>query len=173
MNKCYRKIFLSLCFLFVLSITCISCGMRSNVTAAAVSSINLEELASTIESSAGKLPDMSTYCTEDKDAEDWFNYLCDFDYSKVEDYYIAYSSSGTAEEIFLIRLKDSEDCTYAELSLHNRIKSRTATFDQYQPEEVAKLGNAIVTSNGNYVALLICQDEYSAKKAFQNAFSTK
>lgn len=172
MNSYLKVISLQLCFLFLVLTSCISCGTHSS-TAAAASTISLEELSSKIEQAAGTLPKMSRSTASNKDAEDWFCYLCDFDYSKVEDYSISYASNGSAEEIFLIKLKDSNDSTSAELSLHNRIKSRTITFDQYQPEEVYKLSNAIVTSNGNYVALLICQDEYNAKKAFQDAFSTK
>lgn len=169
----YRKqSFLSLCLILLLSISCISCGTRNNATVAAASVISLQDLTYKIEQAGGKLPKMDCYNTSSKDAEDWFHYLCDFDYSKVDDYYISYASNGSAEEIFLIKLKNSEDSTYAELSLHDRIKSRATTFDQYAPKEAAKLSHAVITSNGNYVALLICEDEYSAKKAFEDAFST-
>lgn len=173
MNKSIKFISFCLCMTFLFSIVCTSCGQRNHVVSVASCAVDLKDLFTSVKNASGALPEMCSFSTLDKDAEDCFRCLCDFDYSKVEDYYISYSSSGTAEEIFLIKLKNSEDSTYAKLSLHNRIKSRSATFDQYQPGECSKLGKAIIASKGNYVALLICPDGYSAKQAFESYLSTK
>ncbi len=163
MNK--LKLMIScICLCSLLCMTVTSCGKTAVVSAN--NNVNLQELTTKIASQAGKLPEMSTYSSKDADAEDWFNYLCDFDYSKVENYYISYATNGNAEEIFLIQLKDSSDIGFATIALQNRIQSRTEQFKLYLPKEVSKLSSAKIVSKDTIIALLVCPDEYSAQKAF-------
>ncbi|MDO5294961.1 MAG: DUF4358 domain-containing protein [bacterium] len=169
MNIIYKKVSLisiCICLLTLLAITLTSCGSHTSASSSA-QNISLETLNQYITKEAGNLPEMSTYTSESQDAEDWFNYLCDFDYSKIDQYFISYSSSGSAEEIFLLKVKNEADVPYAVKALENRITARTSTFEMYLPAEVSKLSSGTVVSKGNYIALLICPDQYSAKKAFE------
>lgn len=165
--KKFKVLISGMLLISILSLSVTSCGKRKMVFAN--TNVNLAELASNIAKEAGKLPEMSTYSSEDKDAKDWFTYLCDLDYSKVDQYYISYSSSGSAEEIFLIKLKNSDDIGFATMALKDRIVNRTSQFELYLPGEVSKLSSAKIISKGNYVGLIICSDLYSAQKTFEAA----
>lgn len=165
-NKKTTFTIVCICLLGLFTVSLTSCGSHATASSSAPT-ISLQTLNETITKNAGNLPEMATYTSQSEDAEDWFNYLCDFNYSKIDQYYISYSSSGSAEEIFLLKVKNEADVPFAVNALQNRITSRTSTFKMYLPAEVSKLSSAVVVSKGNYVALLICPDQYSAKKAFE------
>lgn len=93
--------------------------------------------------------------SKDQTPEDVFTYLCDIDYDKIDEFYISYASDSTAEEVFLIRLKDKSDVDMAKEELQARVERRKYQFQVYKPEEVSKFDDAKVESKGNYVLLII------------------
>lgn len=106
----------------------------------------------------------------DKDGwQDTFEFLYDFPAEKVEDYAIIYSSVSTADEITVVRLKSAGDAEDMKKAAEKRVKERTATFENYGPEEVSKLNGALIKAEGNYCMLAISDQTAEAQKAFEEA----
>lgn len=115
------------------------------------------------------LPDMSVVYASDAQAKDLFAYLADFDYDKVEDYFFAYASSGTAEEVAVITLKDESDAKDAADALKVHQKTRKNQFDTYDPSQSSLCESGIIFTEGRYAVLVITGDNDAVKKAFKNA----
>ena len=81
------------------------------------------------------------------------------------------SSGGTADEVSVLLLKKSEDVSIAKQKLEDRITERRNEFSGYKPEEVYKLDNARVVVQGNYAALIICDDADTIEAALRGAIS--
>lgn len=121
------------------------------------------------------LPDMIGCGDKDdidtgKDAMDVFEFLCDIDYEKVDEYYISYASdeeNPTVEEVFAVKLKDEADVDSAKEELNARIDRRKTQFSTYKPEEVPKLNNAKVEANKNMVILVISNDAQNGIEVFK------
>ena len=71
---------------------------------------------------------------------------------------MSYASAGTAEEIAVIRLRDSADAAEARASLERHLESRRGLFRVYDPEQAAMLEKAALVSEGDVVALIICEN---------------
>lgn len=115
------------------------------------------------------LPDMTGMGMEDEGAQDTFEYLCDIDYSLVEDFYISYASDATAQEILVIRLKSDNDAAENEKYLEERIERRKNQFMQYKPEELPVINGAVVERKGPYLALIINDSTDAAVEIFNNS----
>ena len=77
---------------------------------------------------------------------------------------ILYVSTGaTAEEIFLAEAADSAAAGTLKTACQNRIEAQKQAFVNYAPEEVQKLDNAVLTTAGNYVILVVASDSAAAK----------
>lgn len=100
---------------------------------------------------------------------DTFSYLYDFPADKVESYAIIYSTETTADEITVVTLKNASDSEAMKKAMEDRLKRRTATFENYGPEEVSKLKKAVIRENGRYLALIISAQPEDAAKAFDSA----
>lgn len=165
MKKPYL-IFLSLIFfLFVLC----SCG---NTKAEPKESKNSEKTVDTTAlmnrmlSDVKNLPSMDTFTSEDKDAQSTFEYLCDLDYIKVNSFRITYSAEATADEIFIIELKDANDAETAKEALKARKETRHTAFNTYLPSEVNRVDAGLIASYGKYVTLVICDNPQASVDAF-------
>lgn len=132
--------------------------------------VDLKKLITAMEDGSKDFPDGESLYTGDKDDKKWFEYLCDFDYDKIEEYGISYAVNSTADEIFVIRLNSSADVDEMRASLEKRKESRKTTFNTYAPEEVAKIDSALITSYRNIVAFVIAKDTEGAQEAFSQAF---
>lgn len=110
-----------------------------------------------------------------KEKDDWkenFGYLFDFDAEKVKDFAIIYSTETTADEITVVRLKDNADIKELEESMKKRLEKRTATFENYGPEEVSKLKKAVIKTVGCYGVLIISSQPSEGEKAFSDTAKT-
>ncbi len=88
-----------------------------------------------------------------------FDSLYGVQFDMIDDGAISYTSEGgTADEISIIHLKENSDVSIARDKMQDRINERRQTFAGYMPEEVYKLDNATVMVQGNYVALIISED---------------
>lgn len=91
--------------------------------------------------------------------DDSFSTMYGVQYDMLDDGAILYTGEGgLADEISVMHLKESGDVSIAKSKLEDRIIQRRKTFVGYKPEEVSKLDNAYVMVQGNYVALLISDD---------------
>ena len=116
------------------------------------------------------LPEMVQRSSRDADGADSFTYLSDLDYGKVEAYFYACADAGTAEEIAVVKLKDKGDAAALMESLHDHIKARQGTFEEYNPEQLPLTEDAVVTREGRYVTLIVSKKSGLVQKEFQNFF---
>ncbi len=67
-----------------------------------------------------------------------------------------YESSGaTAEEIIVLLCADAANAGKAEEALKQRVEEQKKAFEDYVPEELKKLGEAVIVTNGNVAILSV------------------
>ena len=75
-----------------------------------------------------------------------------------------YRAGGySAEEVALITVVDEKDTDKVKEIINQHIKETRDQFMNYQPKEVSKIDNAVVSANGRYVFLCITDDFATAK----------
>ena len=74
------------------------------------------------------------------------------------------SSGGTAEEIDCFEAKDADSAKAIADTLTARVESQKKVFENYVPEEMTKLGDPVLVTNGNYVYLCLSNDNDKAKE---------
>ena len=76
----------------------------------------------------------------------------------------AYESSGaTAEEIVVLECASSDDAKKAASAFKVRVAEQKESFENYVPEELTKLGNAVIATSGCYAVLSVSDDADTAK----------
>ena len=103
-------------------------------------------------------------------AEKDFTYLSALDYKLVDEYFYACAKAGTAEEIAVVKLKDAGDAAAMMDSLHQHVEARQGTFREYDPAQVPLTENAVVTREGRYVALIVCEKNGLVQNVFRDYF---
>lgn len=78
-----------------------------------------------------------------------------------------------AFEIAVFQFASDEDATSAVEKLTEYISNKEEEYAFYEPEQAYIVHNSISVSSGRYATLLICEEPSSAKKAFENAISSK
>lgn len=116
------------------------------------------------------LPEMVTKSSGDDQAKDNFFYLSELSYGKVEAYCYTYADEGTAEEIAVVKLKDKSDAAAMMESLHQHVKARQGTFEEYDPEQVPLTEDAVVIREGRYVALIVSKKNGLVQNEFKKFF---
>lgn len=112
------------------------------------------------------LPEMIVVRGTEEDAELNFTALSDLDYDRVEDYFYAYAKDGSASEIAVVRMKDVNDITPMMDSINKHLKTRRGTMEEYKPEQVELIDKAVVTYEGNDVALIVSEKNGLVQKEF-------
>ncbi len=75
----------------------------------------------------------------------------------------AYMSDGsTMEEIFVVSCYDKTDAAAVKVAMQSLLDSQTQEAERYQPEEAARLGNAIFATYGTCVVLCVTSDTDTA-----------
>lgn len=133
-------------------------------------SVSIADLQECMLTADTTLPEMIVVSSDKEQAELNFSYLSDLSYDIVDSYFYAYAKDGTAEEIAVIKLKDQADVAMMMNSLHNHIKQRKGTFQEYAPEQIEMAEKAVVTREGPFVTFIICSKNGMVQKAFQNSF---
>lgn len=113
--------------------------------------------------------DMAYVSSQDKDAETYLATVSDLDYGKVDAFSITYAKDGkgNADELVVIRVKDSADTPAALASLQTHLKTRQAIYAAYDPTQSKKIGAGIAFSQGNYAVLIVSDDNAAVKAAFE------
>ena len=84
----------------------------------------------------------------------------------------AYAGTGaTAEEAAVFDCGSAEAAEALKASLEQRNEVRISQYADYDPEEVPKLENALIISGGQYVVLLVAQDQSGAAKIATDALA--
>lgn len=151
-------------------ITCAGCGKTQENTG---KSVDLSALKETMLQADTTLPKMNLSTSEDKNAELNFSALTDLEYSRVDQYFYAYAKEGTAQEIAVIALKDAGDAADFMEALQKHVDNRIGTLQEYSPEQVEMAQNAVITREGSYVTLIICEKSGLVQKAFKEAFEAE
>ena len=142
-------------------------GSGSGVTAPA----DMEAMQQAMLAADPALPEMLSVTSNLEDAKKLFTYLSDLDYKKVEGYLLSYSSSGTADEIAVIQVKDPADADEAKASLERHMADRLKLFQTYGPDEAARVEKGVVAVSGPYAYLVICDDTEAVIAAFDTYVS--
>ena len=104
--------------------------------------------------------------------DDSFDNLYGVQFDMIDDGAVLQTAGGgVADEVSVLHLKKSEDVSIAKKKLEDRVTERRNQFNGYKPEEVYKLDNARIVVQGNYVALLICNDADNVEAALRGAIS--
>lgn len=161
--------------LFLLIICCgaAACGsVETTSSSVAREPVSLYTLQTSMLEAGKSLPDMTTVSSSNDNAEDLFSYLSDFDYDKVDGYFLAYSSEGLADEIAVVRLKSKSDIAGMIATLEDHVDGRRKLYESYQPDQVNRVENALVFSQDNYAVLIIGNDQQVIKEAFEEIINT-
>ena len=146
MKKFVKVLALVLCLMLALT----ACGKGSYISFDDV----YNDLTTDIDF-GGNMAEMSEIAAE--------NFYFIYDTDILEDYVIYMDeSNATPNEIALFRLAKESDRTTVETIVQNRIKDLQIGFEDYNPDEMYKLENAVVKSNGSYVMMVICKDNSKA-----------
>ena len=99
--------------------------------------------------------------------EGWYS----FDSEKVEEFTVYVTDfPSVADEIVVVKLSDKGYLSEAETILKDRVDNRKKEFEGYSPTEAYKAENAVITSHGNYVALIVGNDFDKADSVFEDCF---
>ena len=74
-----------------------------------------------------------------------------------------YVNTGTGEEIFLAHAADEKTADAIEQLCKDRVEAQTVWMQNYIPEAVPRLENAVIAKNGAYVVLVVADDSAAAK----------
>lgn len=158
------------CVLLAAMLTMTSACGKDDSLNSSETSVSIASLQETMLSADTTLPEMTKVSSADDQAELNFAYLSDINYDLVDAYFYAYATEGTAEEIAVIKLKDKNDASMMMQAMHDHIKSRQGTFQEYDPKQAGMTEKAVVTREGSYVALIISSKNGLVQKAFEASF---
>ncbi len=79
------------------------------------------------------------------------------------------TSSMSAEEVLVVKAKNTEQARELEDAIEKRIEERKNVFEGYAPEQVKMLKEAQKSVRGTYVFLAISPDSNSYREAFTKA----
>ena len=159
------KKFLSKLLVVIALITC-GCG-----SAPAAETVSMYDLRVAMEDADESLPSIMNASSVEVDAESNFKHISDLDYSKVDSYFVSYSEDGLADEIAVIAVKDAADVKEAKESLEAHQQDRHKLLEQYEPQEVKRIDDGLVFTNGRYAVLIICDHTSAVKAAFEKFVS--
>lgn len=80
------------------------------------------------------------------------------------------SSGSTAEEVAVFTAPDSETAKKMESNVEAFLSDQKASFKDYIPEEAARIDEAVLVQDGNYVVLCVSGDSDNAQKIIDKAF---
>ena len=156
-----KKLIVSLALLALLALA--GCGGSGEPPSAPA---DMEAMQQAMLAADPSLPDMLSITSQVEDAKKLFTYFSDLDYEKVDGYLLSYSTTGTADEIAVIRVKDPADAGEAKASLERHREDRLKLFQTYGPQEAARVEKGLVTASGPYALLIICDDPEAVSGAF-------
>ena len=123
-----------------------------------------EQLAADIQAS-GTYSDM--VAVEADRLDDFY----DLDAESIETFslYIC-GSGGFPDEVAIFKMKDDSGAAAAKTAVEARVETLKGEFENYRPEQMPKLDNSEVLTQGRYVALIIGSDAAAGAQVFKNSF---
>lgn len=92
------------------------------------------------------------------------------DLSMAEDYCIYVSgTNATAEELAVIKLADSSNADAVKAAFEARIQDQKFRYENYNPQEMVKINDAVIAKKGSYIMLAVADDSAKCEKLFNNS----
>ena len=82
------------------------------------------------------------------------------------------ATGANATELAVLRFADEDAARHGEESLKDYLHSREGDFTGYAPEQAALAADGVVSRQGTYVGLFICEDSAGAKFVFDELIQT-
>ena len=130
--------------------------------------VDMKALAEECIAADSSLPAMLTVDSSFDDAARQFAFISDVEYDLVDSFFLAYSESGLADEIVVVKMKDSADTASMQKSLEEHIDDRIKMFSSYQADQVERVEKNSCYKNGEYVVLIICDGKNKVRKVIDN-----
>lgn len=94
-----------------------------------------------------------------------------YDESQVSDK-ASYASATmvTASEVTVFKASDAKYVDSLKAVLEERIEDQKIQYEDYQPQEMEKINNAVIYTNGDYLILVMADDTSSVKSTFDAQF---
>lgn len=100
--------------------------------------------------------------------------VTEYHYSVESEWYSEYASlaatAASADEIVIFKASSDENKDKLQTALEGYLEKRKADFEQYAPAEFEKLSKCNVTTEGNYVCLIVSNDSDTAEDKFESYF---
>lgn len=90
------------------------------------------------------------------------------DYSEASSYIAG--SGGYADEVVIFKASSSDKVSVLQDALNARLESRKNDFDGYVQDQYDILCNSKVITTGDYVCLIVCADNDTAKSTYDSYF---
>ena len=74
-----------------------------------------------------------------------------------------------ANEVLLIRLKDTRQADPVSAAIQERIESQRGIFQGYAPEEIGLLDNAVLDVQGNYILYIVDDNAAAVDEVFRSS----
>ncbi len=129
----------------------------------AVSSVNVDEFAKAISQSLNFDDELMPI-----DREMAF-YIHDVE-ELVESVCVYLGSGATAEEVAVFKAKNQIAVKELKEEIAEYIEDKRKEYENYIPEEVARINKAVMVENGNLVVLCINQDNEKSRSFIENYF---
>lgn len=158
----YRKaVGVGLCMLLI---ACVSAACGDEVY-----DVSVWELKEKMDEAMPGLPEMTQISSNDEKAQENLERLLELDYGLVKEYYYEYAKEGSAEEMAVLRMKDTNGVIDAKNSFSARMEQRKNMYQTYSPDEVSKLEKARIIVKGNYIAFVVSNSPDGGADAFENS----
>ena len=153
----------------LLALSLCTCGGPGETQPSAVS---MGQLQKTMLEADPSLTEMLSVTGDASDSASLFAYLSELPYEKVDNFLLSYSSSGKADEVAVIAVKNAADVEEAARSLRTHVEQRRSLFRQYAPDQATRVDQAQVFTSGPYAVLIIADQGQAVKEAFEKAMPT-
>ena len=98
-------------------------------------------------------------------SDDAANRLYSLDGNILEEQAVYVGVGGAlADEVSVWRVKDEKDAATVKEAAEKRVENQEASFENYVPEEMPKLENAVITVDGDTIILCVSSDSDKAKE---------
>lgn len=120
--------------------------------------------------SAASFGEMKYVSSSDDGAEEKFDYISDLDYEKIDSFFVSYAEDGkgNADEIAVLRVKQSADTDAAVASLQRHLEKRGNLYRTYDPSQSEKVGKGVVFGSDTFAVLIVSSDNGAVRKAFED-----
>ncbi len=156
----------------VLVFAALLCGCGSN-GGSAESKVDLKAVFEAACAADTTLPEMTTVSSDADDAELNFTLLCDFEYDRVDSYYYAYATDGSAPEVAVVRVKESGDAAALMSKIKNHVADRRGAMESYSPEQVEAVDKYVLVREGDAILYAIGEKNGLAAEAFKKALGVE